>query len=99
MMKLQLLQHFKDHGLTHVISYKTKPMARKKPEEKQDSLNLETNTQKGKANIKTFLRYIPIFKNGSVGKLFTNLCKLINNFFSFEVAWLDNVTNDLLFPE
>ena len=67
-VKLQL-QEFKNRGTAPPISYKLEPTFGMKPKTKSEYLKVDIKTQSGKANSKTILIYLPMFKTGSPEEL------------------------------
>ena len=67
-VKLQL-QEFKNRRTAPPISYKPEPTFGIKPETKYEYLKVDIKTQSGKANSKTILIYLPMFKTGSTEEI------------------------------
>ena len=61
-LRTRNLQVPKNCVLTPLVFFKTGPTIGKKPNENQESLNVEIKTQSGEANSKIVLIYVLIFK-------------------------------------
>ena len=69
-MKLHINKYnIKSHGPKPPIFYKPKPTISKTLSDKSDSLKVDIKTQSGKANSKTILIYLPMFKTGSTEEI------------------------------